>query len=85
MQVDRFGYPGGNYISPLGASFGERALPSSYEATKPYFQYEVIQPIPGVTQAKVLPWFGQPGMGTQFQLPNSIQWYLDNGFLNEKK
>ncbi|WP_454185933.1 TNT domain-containing protein [Pseudomonas sp. ADAK2 TE3594] len=45
------------------------------------FQYEVIQPLPGVTKVKVLPWFGQPGMGTQFQLPNSVQWYIDNGYL----
>nr|WP_256596909.1 MULTISPECIES: hemagglutinin repeat-containing protein [unclassified Pseudomonas] len=81
MLFDRYGYPGGKYLSPLGASFGERALPSSYEISKPYFQYEVIQSLPGVTKAKVLPWFGQPGMGTQFQLPNSVQWYIDNGYL----
>nr|WP_279237497.1 TNT domain-containing protein [Dyella sedimenti] len=80
-QLDRFGFPGGTYLSPLGDSFGGRALPSSYLTTKPYFQYEVIQPIPGVTQAKALPWFGQPGMGTQFQVPNSVQWYLNNGYL----
>jgi hypothetical protein len=80
-QLDRFGYPGGKYVSPLGESFGSRALPPSYLDTKPYFQYEVVKPIPGVTDAKVLPWFGQPGMGTQFQLPNSVQHYLENGFL----
>lgn len=81
MQLDRFGYPGGAFVSPLGASFESRALPPSYLDTKPYFQYEVIQPIPGVTEAKALPWFGQPGMGTQFQLPNPVQYYLENGSL----
>jgi len=80
-QLDRYGYPGGNYLSPLGDSFEGRALPSSYETTKPYFQYEVTQPISGVTQSNALPWFGQRGMGAQFQTPNSVQWYLDNGYL----
>jgi filamentous hemagglutinin len=80
-QLDRYGYPGGNYLSPLGNSFRGRALPSSYEATKPYFQYEVAKPIPGVTQSNALPWFGQRGMEAQFQVQNSVQWYLDNGYL----
>ncbi|MFP4852645.1 glycohydrolase toxin TNT-related protein [Paraburkholderia sp. BR14264] len=83
-QLDRYGYPGGSFVSPTGVPFDERALPASYLTTKPYFQYEVTQPIPGVTQAKVLPWFGQPGTGTQYQLPNSVQWYLDNGYLKAK-
>lgn len=80
-KLDRYGFPGGNFVSPQGTSFGERALPSAYETTKPYFQYEVVKPIPGVTQAKILPWFGQQGMGTQFQLPQTVQWYLKNGYL----
>jgi hypothetical protein len=80
-KLDRFGYPGGTFLSPLGASFESRALPPSYLDTKPYFQYEVVQPIPMVTEAKALPWFGQPGMGTQFQLPNPVQYYLENGYL----
>ena len=83
--LDRYGYPGGNYLSPLGNSFGGRALPSYYESTKPYFQYEVIQPITGVTQSSALPWFGQPGMDVQFQTPQTVQWYLDNGYLKEIK
>uniref|UniRef100_UPI00066FC299 glycohydrolase toxin TNT-related protein n=1 Tax=Frateuria defendens TaxID=2219559 RepID=UPI00066FC299 len=81
VQLDRYGYPGGTYLSPLGDSFEGRALPSSYQATKPYYQYEVIKPIPGVTQSNALPWFGQPGKGVQFQTPNSVQWYIDNGYL----
>jgi filamentous hemagglutinin len=83
VLIDRYGYANGRFVSPLGISFEARALPSSYLAEKPYFQYEVLQPIPDVTQAKVLPWFGQLGKGTQFKLPQSIQWYLDNGYLRE--
>jgi hypothetical protein len=81
MRIDRYGYPGGKFVSPLGETFESRALPPLYETTKPYFQYEVVQPITDVTQAKALPWFGQRGMGTQYQLSNSVQWYLDNGYL----
>ena len=84
MQIDRYGYPGGSYVSPVGTPFEARALPSSYEISKPYFRYEVLQPISEVTQAKVLPWFGQRGMGTQFQLPKPVQWYLDNGYLKSQ-
>ncbi|MHC6054433.1 two-partner secretion domain-containing protein [Ralstonia solanacearum] len=83
FQFDRYGYPGGSFVAPVGTPFGERALPSSYEATKPYFQYEVLRPIPGVMQSKILPWFGQIGTGMQFELPKSVQWYLDNGFLKD--
>ncbi len=81
MYIDRFGYPGGNFVSPAGTSFAERALPSAYETTKPYFQYKVIQPITDTTKAKILPWFGQKGTGTQYQLPNTVQWYIDNKYL----
>ena len=79
--LDRYGFPGGNFVSPAGASFESRALPAAYETTKPHFQYQVIQQITDTTQAKVLPWFGQQGKGTQYQLPNSVQWYIDNGYL----
>jgi len=82
--IDRYGLPRGRYVSPEGTSFAERALPSSYESTKPYFQYEVVQPLPDVTKSRALPWFGQKGMGTQYELPRSVEWYLDNGYLRAK-
>lgn len=75
----------GKYLSPIGSSFESRALPQSYLSTKSYFQYEVIKPISGVTESKVLPWFGQPGMGTQFEFEKNIQWYIANGYLKEIK
>jgi filamentous hemagglutinin len=67
-------------LTPLGC---ERALPSYYEATRPYFKYEVLLPITDVTQSKILPWFGQPGRGVQFKLPESIEFYLNNGHLRK--
>ncbi|WP_347114316.1 glycohydrolase toxin TNT-related protein [Leclercia sp. S52] len=81
--VDRYGYPGGSFVSPAGVPFEQRALPSSYETTKPYFQYEILKPIDDVSQGKILPWFGQKGQGTQYELPKPVQWYLDKDYLKE--
>ncbi|OUY05871.1 hypothetical protein CAP51_14200 [Acinetobacter populi] len=83
--VDRYGYPGGSYVSPVGTPFEQRALPSS-SLNKPYSQYEVIQPINPVSESKILPWFGQPGQGTQYKLPKSVSELLDskNPYLKEK-
>ncbi|NAR55133.1 glycohydrolase toxin TNT-related protein [Acinetobacter haemolyticus] len=37
------------------------------------------------TPPKILPWFGQPGQGTQYKLPKSVQELLDpnNPYLKE--
>lgn len=39
----------------------------------------MIKPIDGVRTGTAEPWFGQQGGGIQHQLPNSVQYYLDNG------
>lgn len=41
--LDRFGYPGGAYLSPEGVLFAERSLPPD-SASKPYYQYVVDNP-----------------------------------------
>ncbi|PQQ35787.1 hemagglutinin, partial [Photorhabdus luminescens] len=81
--IDRYGHPGGNFVSPAGVPFSERALPPSYETTKPYFQYKIIKPIPDVPKSNILPWFGQKGTGTQYELPKPVQWYLDNEYMKK--
>ncbi|OCF96950.1 TNT domain-containing protein [Gilliamella sp. wkB308] len=80
--VDRYGTPKGTFISPEGVLFEERALPSS-SLNAPYNVYEILKPIEDVSKAKALPWFGQPGQGTQYKLSKPVQWYLDNGYLKE--
>lgn len=91
--IDRFGYPGGAYLSPDGVPFAERALPPD-SATKPYFQYVVADPSklpPGwrIEESQVAPWFHQPGGGTQYRViaPDSerpsTQALVDSGFLRE--
>lgn len=89
--LDRFGWPGGGYLSPAGVLFAERALPPD-SATKPYFQYQVDDPAalpPGyhIERSLAAPWFHQPGGGTQYRIvapPGqrpSVQALIDSGFL----
>ena len=82
--IDRYGSTKGTYTSPAGVPFENRALPS-YSANAPYNVYEILKPIDDVSKSKVLPWFGQKGQGTQYELPKPVQWYIDNGYLGEKK
>ena len=81
-QIDRFGRPTGGFVAPAGTPFGDRALPAaSYDVE--YHVYEVKKPINGVRGGPAEPWFNQPGNGTQYQLPRSVQSHLDAGELVE--
>ncbi|WNJ95700.1 hemagglutinin repeat-containing protein [Vibrio ruber] len=84
--LDRFGFPGGTFVSPANSpfkadnpAFETRALPS-YKQNDPYNVYKVLKPI-NAPRSKILPWFGQPGQGVQYDLPKSVQWYIENGYL----
>ena len=72
----------GSFASPTGVPFKNRSLPQG-SLTKPYNQYEVIKSLP-VTSGKAIPWFGQPGKGTQYELPASIDDLLQSGIIRRK-
>ena len=73
---------GGNFIAPMGASFESRALPPYYNnGGVPYNKYKVVKEIPDVAEGAAIPWFGQPGMGTQFKLEKSIDDLLKEGYI----
>jgi Tuberculosis necrotizing toxin len=89
--VDRFGHPGGSWMSPEGVPFAERSLPPS-SVEKSYYQYVVADPAklpPGYTIERSLaaPWFGQPGGGVQYRILDpdgnnaSIQDLIDAQYL----
>jgi RHS repeat-associated protein len=82
--IDRYGYPGGTFTSPVGIPYTMRALPPGTNL-KPYTVYEVMKPIPNVSSSKIAPWFGELGYGRQFELDKSVQSYLDSGHLREVK
>lgn len=49
--IDRFGYPGETFVSPVGVPYTMRALPSGSNQ-KPYTVYEVLKPIENVASRK---------------------------------
>ena len=51
-----------------------RALPPGSNGN-PYTIYRVLEPIDNVAASKIMPWFGQIGLGTQYELPKSVKSY----------
>jgi len=74
----------GKFVAPTDVPFDQRALPDS-SLKSPYRQYEVLRPIPDVNSGSAAPWFGKPGMGTQYQLPMSIDELVKEGFIKPIK
>ena len=89
--VDRFGGVSGNFVAPAGSPYDQRALPpanlnwaagNGSQVPYNYHVYEVQKPVV-VVGGPVAPWFEQPGLGMQFQLPVSIESLLKDGVLEE--
>ncbi len=78
-RVDRYGAEAGTFVSPEGTPLGMRAL-SPESRKKVYLVYEVLMPIE-VDVGLVTPWFGQPGFGLQFELPNTVDYLVRWGYL----
>ncbi|MBL7810897.1 MAG: TNT domain-containing protein [Bacteroidetes bacterium] len=80
LIIDRYGSTSGKFTSPANTPFEKRALPNSYLSLKPQ-QYKVLKPITNVEEGQIIPWFGQPGLGVQYKLEKSVQYYIDEGYL----
>jgi hypothetical protein len=82
--LDRFGGTQGTFASPAGVGFEQRALPPSSLA-EPYHRYVVTKKgLPDtISEGLAAPAFAQPGGGVQLKFDRPIQWYLDNGYLEE--
>jgi hypothetical protein len=65
MLLDRFGGDGGNFLSPKGAPFAKRALPTVCEQLA-YKVYRVGAPLL-VWTGMAAKWFDEPGGATQFE------------------
>ena len=81
--IDRYGATTGNFLSPAGTPFEERALPASRKNETPTV-YRVLKPLP-VKEGKVEPWFDQVGRGTQFETEMTVQELLDDEYIEEVK
>lgn len=74
-------------MSPAGAPYNQRALPPTNLNAAPgaaypynYHVYQVSRPFTALA-GPIAPWFGQMGMGTQFQLDLSVGALVDQGYL----
>jgi hypothetical protein len=77
--IDRFGLERGTFVAPSGTPVPMRALPPGV-ADAPYNVYRVVKPI-DVQAGKSATWFGQPGGGTQYELPSRVADLLKSGHL----
>ena len=79
--IDRYGNPGGTFLSPDGIPYPERALP--YEQSKSrYHRYEVLKPLTAST-GPAAEWFDQPGGGIQYKTSKPVQELIKEGSLKE--
>jgi hypothetical protein len=65
-------------LYPLRDFHSRRALQQN-TLNKPYSVYEVVKPLP-VDSGPAIPWFGQPGRGTQYETSEAIETLIENGF-----
>lgn len=68
----------------LPTPYPMRALPPGSNQ-KPYTIYRVLKPIDNVAASKIMPWFGEIGLGAQYELPKSVKLYIEAGYLEEVK
>lgn len=61
-----------------------RALPPGSNQ-KPYTIYRIQKLIDNVAACKIMPWFGEIGLGTRYELPKSIKSYIESRHLEEVK
>ncbi|MFF0146769.1 glycohydrolase toxin TNT-related protein [Amycolatopsis sulphurea] len=80
-ELDRFGGPNGNLTYAAGTPFGERSLVPEW-ITRPYHVYRVQRPLEALAGVAI-PWFNQPGGGSAYLLPASIEELVAEGDLVE--
>lgn len=71
----------GNYFSPSGTPFEERALPPNQKEGY-YSAYEVVKPIP-CKEGTIAPWFDAPGGGVQYMTDLSFKELIAGGYLKK--
>jgi hypothetical protein len=79
VLLDRFGPDTGRFLSPKGAGFRARALPTVC-ATQPYSAFRVALPLP-VWIGRAAAWFDEPGGATQVQTDATVAQLLADGVL----
>lgn len=78
-EIDRFGDPDGNVTYASRTPYSHRSLPPQW-ATRNYFVYRVQRPLQ-VLRGTAVPWFEQPGGGTAYVLPVTVNELVADGTL----
>ena len=73
--VDRFGSRFGRFLAPAGTPIPMRSLPPTTDLGQ-YEAYVTIKPFV-VLSGPTMPWYGQPGLGTQYFAPYTVQELID--------
>lgn len=94
-DIDRYGSEYGSFLAPTGLPYASRSIPPQSLDSVPagpcnYHNYKVLKPF-AVDAGPIAPWFGQPGLGLQYQLDASlipgdpasfnVMWLVNNGYL----
>ena len=80
-ELDRFGDQEGNTLYAARTRYPHRSVPPDF-ITRDYRVYRLHDPLRAVTGVAV-PWFGQPGGGIVYLLPQSIRELIQRGILTE--
>ncbi len=78
-QISRYGSTSGKFFSPAGTPLPMRALPPGSN-TSIINSYKVLKPFE-IQAGKIAPAFGQPGLGTQYLSPVSVDVLLKRGII----
>ena len=85
--LDRFGGTSSTstFLAPVETTLAERAL-APFVNTAVWDQYVVLRELP-VEQSTVMPWFGQSGMGIQYNtargIEQTIAWLVERKYLRK--
>jgi hypothetical protein len=80
-ELDRYGNGDGNLSYAAGTPFEQRSLVPEW-VHRPYHVYQVRRPLQALT-GLAIPWFDQPGGGTAYLLPQTIDELINSGDLVE--
>ena len=80
-MVDRYGPCSGEFVSPQGVSAAARSLPPGV-VNSPLNAYQVLKPFE-VYGGPAVPAFNQPGGGMQYDLGQSVDDLIKQGYLGE--
>ena len=91
LLIDRYGgyyltdsvfHDKGKFVCFKGVPFPKRALPLS-TLKSPYRLYRIIKAIANIKRGQIIPWFNEPGLGIQFEMPLTIDDLKQGGYIVE--